>query len=216
MGTGTDKFMTTIILTPRDARKYKRIVNKVRRKLHTDEEYNAFYNQVLTSDRYSYDVKQKFVLWLCNLKQARLWGFKNLSGEALYVFAHENLENRIINVLSLEDLQALASNPAFAGSVDSEFDTFNVTFARRSDLTESVRTVKIKTELLAYVAHSPNMNLGVAEMIVNSNERANSLSHGNAWIWEEREVLDWTRKTYDMGDIPDSWVRQFLLDVIPA
>ena len=123
MGTETDKLMTTLILTPRDARKYKRIVNKVRSKLHTNEEYNAFYDQVLSSDRYSYDVKQKFVLWLCNLEQARLWGFKNLTGEALYVFTNENLENRIINVLSLEDLQALASNPAFAESVDSEFDT---------------------------------------------------------------------------------------------
>jgi hypothetical protein len=200
-----EEFVASIILTPRDARKHKRILNKVRINLQSNLEHNAFYEKVLSSDQYSYDVKLKSIFSLYTLEQSRLWGFRNLSGEALFLFTQKVLQYAR-DYLSVGSLNALASNPAFAESVSSEFDVPKIVF-------ESLVTEQPKKEtMLNQIAASTTMNLGIAELIVNLNAVQHTLMPQEDWTLDDSAVIEWTRTTYDMGDVPDSWVRQFLME----
>jgi hypothetical protein len=216
------RFITRIILNHHDAEKYNGVVHKIC-SLQTDAEQNSYYEQVLKVENYSYDVKQKAVFWLYTLQQARLWGFKNLSGEALFIFAQEHFNNGF-KELEVEDLQALVSNPAFAGSVDSDFDVPKMIFVELFNPSQPEKT--IRGDLLTQLVFSPTMNIGIAELIVNLNTTTSiqvdeSIINLNAisqptmlrqtGAIDDSSVIDWTRKTYDMGDVPDSWVRKFLM-----
>ena len=203
------EFISRIVLNPNDTQKYNRIVSKIH-KLKINAEYNAYYGQILKVDHYSYDVKQKAVLWLYTLQQSRLWGFKNLSDEGLLVFVQEYF-NYEIGKIGLEDLQALVSNPAFAGSVNGNFNVPKMIFARLFAPMQPAEL--IREELLGQLVISPNMNLGVAEVIVKCALQG-ATECKEKWAGNESLVLNWTRNTYDMGDLPDSWVRQFLTRVV--
>ena len=207
----TEEFVENIILTPHDTRKYKRIIKTVRGKLHTNAEKNAFYKEVLNSDQYSYDVKQKSIFWLYSIEQSRLWGFRNLSGEALFLFTQKVLQYATVS-LSVESFNAFASNPAFAESVDSDFNVPKIVFAIPFEFFVEERPRK--EAMLNQLVASPNMNLGIAELIINLNAMELIYTEREKWSLDDSSVIEWTRKTYDMGDVPDLWVRQFLVEAV--
>lgn len=203
------KFINRIILNHDDAEKYNGVVRKICN-LQTDAEQNAYYEQVLKVENYSYAVKQKAVFWLYTLQQARLWGFKNLSGEALFIFVQEHFNNGV-EELGVEDLQVLVSNPAFAGSVDRDFDIPKMIFMELFNPSRPEKS--IRENLLTQLVFSPTMNIGVAEVIIKINAMELAYTEREKWFLDESSVIEWTRKTYDMGDIPDSWVRKFLTEM---
>ena len=207
----TEKFAASIILTTHDTQKYESVINTVQNKLIANSEYNAFYKEALISDQYSYDVKQKAVLWLYSIEQSRLWGFRNFSGEALFLFTQKVLQYATAS-LSAESFNALASNPAFAESVDSDFNVPKIVFAIPFKFFIEERSKK--EAMLNQLVASPNMNLGIAEVIINLNAMELVYTEREKWSLDDSLVIEWTRTTYEMGDVPDSWVRQFLMGAV--
>lgn len=206
---GTGEFFNTLKLGPRDEYNYSQLISKLRSKLYSHSEYSAFYEEVLASGKYSYEVKQKAVIWMPSLNASRLWGFKNLTGEALYVFVNINMPP-FAKDLALEDIQALATNPAFFDSMGNECDTLERAF--QTPYSEpSTGEMWFRKTLIQSAASSANMTLELAEVIIRKSRNLLDDSMLELLQADEKPVIDWLREKYDMGEVPDSWVRQFLL-----
>lgn len=206
------EFMSTITLSPQDELKYEKVLKKAFYKLDTRAGHNAFCGKVFNSRRYSYDLKRKLVFVFSALPQSRLWGFGNLSGEGLFLFMKESLYHAI-NYFNPESITALVLNPEFTASIDTEFDTPRLVFTRFSldkRVEKAMREALVK-RLLAL----GKMNIEIAVIIVSFNEAHAPYENIEYWSLHDRVILEWTRQAYDMGELPDSWVRKFLLDMAP-
>ena len=209
MGEEKTQFLNSLDLTPREERQYNRIVKTIQRKLYTNAQCNAYYEKILTSDKYSYNVKQKAVLWKCDLTPSRLWGFRNLSGEALFLFVVENINNFDIKNISVKDMQALVDNPAFIESDGKDFDVvYEVIYMRFGVSTQS--EVQFRKTLIAGAVLSNNMSLGLAETILEMREPFHTSDLVKRWHLDEEPLLNWVRETYGFGEVSDSWVHNFL------
>jgi len=206
------EFLNSRELTPREERQYNRIVKKIR-KLDTNAQCDGYYEKILASDKYSYNVKEKAVIWKYALTPSRLWGFRNLSGEALFLFVRENINDLDIKSLSVKDMQALVDNPAFSESKGSKFDVVKkVVYTPFGVSTRS--EVQFRKTLIAGAALSTNMTLDLAEIILNRIAPFPTADVLESWRLAEGPIIEWARETYEMGEIPDLWVRQFLAEVI--
>ena len=208
------EFMSTITLSPQDTHEYEKVLKKAFRKSDTKVGHDAFCGKVFNSRRYSYDLKRKLVFAFSALPQSRLWGFKNLSGESLFVFMQESL-HYAINYFNVESVTALALNPAFAASVDTEYDTPLLLFTHFSSNKPVEKAMR--ESLIAHLLALDKMNIEIAVTIISFNNEHNFHEdiEYRYWTLSEDLLLEWTRQTYDMGDLPDSWVRKFLLDMAP-
>jgi hypothetical protein len=206
------EFMSTIDLIPEDARKYQKVLKKALYKFDTKAGHDAFCGKVFNSRRYSYDLKRKLVFAFAALPQSRLWGFRNLSGESLFVFMKESLYYAI-NYFNVESITALASNPEFTASIDTEFDTPRLIFTRFSLDKRVEKTMRVA--LIKRLFALDKMNIEIAVIIVSFNDAQALHEDMEYWSLYDRAILEWTRQTYDMGELPDSWVRKFLLDMVP-
>jgi len=195
-------------LTPSDELEYRKII-RPRPNMETNTEYNVYYRKVLASNKCSYAVKQKAVLWLTDFEPSRSWGFRNLAGKFLLVFVEDIFAHHNRKVTS-EDIRDLIANPAFAASAEGYFNlpvtSFNIPFIHSKE--ENI----LRQKVVDHLAASPNMNLEVAEFIIKADDLHMQLGLLDGhWKMDVSSVLEWVRNTYDIGDVPDSWVRQFLV-----
>jgi len=209
------KLVQKLELSSQDEKKYNEIVNRRRQNTSLKED-DACYKIVLTSDKYSYEVKQKIVLTTPSLAQSRLWGLKNLAGHALYLFVSEWLSYHSKDV-TLEEVKLLVANPAFDGTVDKSESNVPIlvfTLACMYDIDEQ----PWKQILIDEIVYSPKMSLDLATEIMKISDvgfDGGISTMADLFLdsaFDATCALDWARKTYDLPEsLPDSWVRQFIL-----
>jgi len=207
----TRNLESRLILDPLDENDYDIIINIVQNELSSRYECNAYYETVFASDAYSYDVKLKAAMCMSELHQSRSWGFKCLEGEALHVMVQEHMIYYIETTVK-EDIQALASNPAFANSIKSYYD---VPFFIFSGYRSTEAEMHFKQALIKELVESCTMTFDLAATIIrmNSNEPYRGVVQMDKV--DDSLVLKWARETYNMGEsLPDSWVRKSLSEII--
>jgi len=202
-------FLETLVLEPHDASQYSKIVDAIKNKISSARQEEAYYEQVVNSSKYSYEVKQKAVFFMPDLDASRLWGFGNLSGEALCVLVGNSIKYSYGNITD-PCLMALAANPAFISSLGSKFDAPQVAYERHYGYYKEV-DIEIRETLTQYIVASSNMSFELARLILEAYNPDLPLFFLNEEPFNAAPVLDWTRKAYGLPEsIPDAWVRNLL------
>ena len=208
----TEELASTLELTTKEEAKYIRLFNRTQRKIRSKRAYDAFSMKVLKSKRYSYDVKQKFVMNIPWLPASRSWSLGTLSGISLKVFIFRVLVLDI-KFLNLEDIQRLINNPAFIASIGSEHDSVRLIFSTLTGYSETECIVR--QQLISELVSSPNMSIEIAEIIFSATSDPWWEGVQMRWRADETPVVDWVRKAYNLDEnIPDAWVRQFCASAV--
>jgi len=208
MRSATREFVDEIKLTPDDEQKYEEILTQ----LYTPPAPNTYYNTLLASDEYSYDIKQKLVLTMASMEHSRLWGLGNLSAQALFLFIFEVFTYEAKD-LSFKEIQALVANPACDGSVSGVFNIPRIAFVLASGYT--IEKDLQKHVIMMQLLEANKMNLEIAAIVMEIIRQEEDLE-GNRVIRESfaTPVLNWARTNFALNEeIPDSWVREFLVKV---
>jgi len=171
---------------------------------HSPKENNATLAIVLNSDEYSVDLKRKIVLNVPGLAMAFTWGFKNFEDQDLHALL-EVLFAGSSQRISDDHLEILALNPAI---VDSHGYTLRFFSTPHLVLRYGSYSYELIKRLIVQMIAVGTMTFPVAELILNPRAKDPFFSRLSIEIWSEIEktIIEWARKIYDLGDVPDSWV----------
>jgi len=200
-----------IELSSEDEQKYAELVEDINKRFRSFERVNAHYRDFLASSEYSYDLKKKMVFRMPAYEQARLWGFRNLVGEILFIFVADCVRT-YADDFTVEEFKALIANPAFRESIASDFDSPLLALSAAYGYVKEDRI--LKQMLIDELVTSPSMNLEFASVIMKAADLPHILEIIQNWKLDVTPVLNWARETYSLDEnIPDSWVRAFLSEV---
>ena len=203
-----------IELSENDKQVYAEIVQGVLRRFRSFEEVeavNVHYREILTSDKYSFDVKRQMVFRMPSYPESRFWGFRNLTGEQLFIFLSDCIRIYAED-FTVEEFKALIVNPAFRESIATDFNSPLLALSAAYGYVKEDRI--LKQMLIDKLVTSPNMNLEFAAVIMKATDLLPLFELIQNWKLDVTPVLNWARETYSLGEnIPDSWVRELLAEV---
>ena len=197
----SDRYWSTIELSPKETKKYSRIDAKLWAKDPEDPNYFA---KILSSDKYSFDFKKKLVFHYPARKVARKWGANNLRSQDLCELVDLFTSAYILQPTE-EDLDNLLENPTFIHTVGEKYDPLIRTLV---SLKMNIINDGLVSRLVELIVQKKQMTADIAELViaVNQNEVFKNRQHITML-----PIVNWARELYDFDEsVPDSWVINFL------
>ena len=192
------QYWNNIILPPQEHDKFFEVLEILTSA--SSEEQNVRIGEILGSEEFSFDAKRKLAFNLNYMKPLCLWACANFEGEDLWQMTRFLNSNGFEGV-GHKEISALVSNPHFIVSTSVEYNTLRFLYVAFSS--GNVRQAEKSRWLLQEIIDQGVMSLDIATEFIESSDPWN----GDPW---SDTLIAWTRKAYDLEDVPEAWVVKFL------
>jgi len=195
-----------------DLEYFKRIATRIGN-CNTEKKRDAIRIESIVSSEGSFKYKRYITFCMPYLSEARAWGFKNLTGEDLQQLILLLFGDNVQDDIRSSELQLLTNNPVFISSCGKEeFDFLKLIFR---DMIITTKMLHVRELLIKGLIAGDRMSIEIAMLIIEANDSRKQWQKIKPYQLEEAPILEWTRKAYQLGDVPDNWVRNLLITSKP-
>lgn len=202
-------YAKAITLPVSELPKYHKVTNSVLHVWDFPSELNTVFKSFIESDEYSINLKRKIIFEMPSKEPARKWGLRNFAGEDLYQFI-SILSFRPIYSIIEDDMVLLAKNPHFVSSLGHKtYDSFTHFLVEVTGKFND--NIVAKNALTVQLAAENVLTLQIAQQIILLNNLVTAIGIGpNYATVNEEPLLAWVRETYNLSNVPDSWLRKIV------